>query len=37
VRAVGRPDSLEFRLAPRAASADAGPPSPSRRASARRR
>ena len=35
VRALGRPDPLEFRLAPRAASADGGPPSPSRRASAR--
>jgi hypothetical protein len=35
VRAVGRPDPLEFRLAPRAANADAGAPSPSRRASAR--
>ena len=29
LRAVGHPDPVEFRLAPRAASADAGPPSPS--------
>jgi protocatechuate 3,4-dioxygenase beta subunit len=29
VRAMGQPDPLEFRLAPRAASADGGPPSPS--------
>jgi protocatechuate 3,4-dioxygenase beta subunit len=29
VRAMGQPDLLEFRLAPRAASADGGPPSPS--------
>jgi protocatechuate 3,4-dioxygenase beta subunit len=37
VRAVGRPDPLEFRLAPRAASADGGAPGPSRGAPARRR
>jgi protocatechuate 3,4-dioxygenase beta subunit len=37
VRAVGRPDSLEFRLAPHAASADGGVPGPARGAPARRR
>jgi protocatechuate 3,4-dioxygenase beta subunit len=37
VRAVGRPDPLEFRLAPRAASADAGGPSPAPRTPARSR
>jgi hypothetical protein len=36
VRAVGRPDPLEFRLAPRAVSADGGPPGPSRATPARR-
>jgi hypothetical protein len=35
VRALGRPDPLEFRLAPRA-SADGGPPLPSRGAPAHR-
>jgi hypothetical protein len=36
VRALGRPDPLEFRLAPRAASADGGPPLPSQGAPAHR-
>jgi protocatechuate 3,4-dioxygenase beta subunit len=36
VRAVGHPDPLEFRLAARAASADGGPPGPSRATPARR-
>ena len=36
VRALGRPDPLEFRLAPRAASADGGSPLPSRGAPAPR-
>jgi hypothetical protein len=36
VRAMGRPAPLEFRLAPRAASADGGAPSPSRGAPAHR-
>jgi hypothetical protein len=36
VRAVGHPDPVEFRLAARAASADAGPPLPSRGARPRR-
>jgi protocatechuate 3,4-dioxygenase beta subunit len=36
VRAVGHPDPVEFRLAPRATSADAGSPLPSRGARARR-